>query len=256
MRCWACQLQLLGRAGMAGCGVFPVASSSCLCAFLEDPVYPDLRWHVIDAQVAGSFGDLPVEGVVGLELEVQEPARVAAVGAAPGVAAGCGLEVSAAEQRRDVIEDGAQQGMGGVGVTPAVVVVQLGDQRGELAGIQADRLGSRRQAGVDVEVNVARSAGSRTGTSRGRPSAARVNTTSPAAWFTDSTRQPASSQALASTLPSLLPHQARCRYADSGRCPTRTSTSANVIRTRVPALPDRYSRNGPYFPPAGLAGAS
>jgi hypothetical protein len=38
-----------------------------------------------------------------------------------------------------------------------------------------------------------------------------VNTTSPAAWFTDSTRQPASSQDFASAVPSLLPHQARCR---------------------------------------------
>jgi hypothetical protein len=125
--------------------VFLVASSSCLRAFLEDPVHPDLRWHVIDAQVAGSFGDLPVKGVAGLELEVQEPARVTPVGA---------------------------------------------------VSLPESRLAAGRAA------------------LRGRPSGARVNTTSPAAWFTDSTRQPASSQALASTLPSLLPHQARCRYAD------------------------------------------
>jgi hypothetical protein len=51
--------------------------------------------------MAGSLGDLPKEGVVGLELEVQEPARVAAVGAASGVAARRGLEVGAAEQRRE-----------------------------------------------------------------------------------------------------------------------------------------------------------
>jgi hypothetical protein len=101
---------------------------SCLCAFLEDSVHPDLRRHVIDAQVVGPLRDLPVERIVGLELEVQKPTSVTPVSAAPGVVA-CGrLEVATAEQRRNVIEDGAQQCMGGVGVAPAVVVVQLGDK--------------------------------------------------------------------------------------------------------------------------------
>jgi hypothetical protein len=54
-------------------------SLPCLCAFLKDSVDPDLRRHVIDAQVVGPLGDLPVERIGGLELKVQKPARVTLV---------------------------------------------------------------------------------------------------------------------------------------------------------------------------------
>jgi hypothetical protein len=101
---------------------------------LEDSVYPYLRRHVIDAQVVGPPRDLPVKRIVGLELKIQKPERVTPVSAAPGVVVrGC-LEVGTTEQRRNVIEDHAQQCMSGVGVAPAVVVVQLGDKPGEFPG--------------------------------------------------------------------------------------------------------------------------
>jgi len=93
-----------------------------------------------------------VEGIVGLELEIQESANVTAVGAAPRVVVGGRLEVGTAEQRRNVIEDGAQQRVGGVGVAPAEVVVQLGDKPGEFSGIQPDSLCPRRQARADLRV--------------------------------------------------------------------------------------------------------
>ena len=143
---------------------FPGLASSLprLCAFLEDSVHPDLRWHVIDTQLVGPLRDLPVERIVGLELKVQKPARVTAVSAAPGVVVSGRLEVGAAEQGRNVIEDGAQQCTSGVGVVPAVVVVQLGNKLGEFPWIQADSLCPRRQAGADLRVNVAQAAGGRT----------------------------------------------------------------------------------------------
>jgi hypothetical protein len=76
-----------------------------------------------------------VECVVGLQLEGQKPPCVTPVSAAPGVAARRRFEVGAAGQQRHVIEDGAKQGMGSVGIAPAVVVVQFVDQLHELPGI-------------------------------------------------------------------------------------------------------------------------
>ena len=68
-----------------------------LCAFLEDSVHPDLQGHVIEALLIGPLRDLPVERIVGLELEVAEPRSVTAIGAAPGVVV-CGrLEVGKTE---------------------------------------------------------------------------------------------------------------------------------------------------------------
>ena len=40
---------------------------------------------------------------------------------------------------------------------------------------------------------------------------------------------------------------------ESGRRPTRSSTSAKVIRIRLPVLLARSSRNGPYLPHPALA---
>jgi hypothetical protein len=116
-----------------------------------------------------------------LEPKVQKPPRVTAVSAAPGVVVRGRLEVGTPEQRRNMIEDGAQQCMGGVGVAPAVVVVQLGDQFRQFPGIQADSLCPHRQAGADLWVNVTQAARGRTAGLRSWPSAERVNTTSPAA---------------------------------------------------------------------------
>jgi hypothetical protein len=80
----------------------------CVCAFLQDPVHPDFRRHVIDAQPTGPLGDLPVERIVCLELEVQEPVSVVPVRAAPRVVVHGRLEVSAAEQWWYVIKDRAE----------------------------------------------------------------------------------------------------------------------------------------------------
>jgi hypothetical protein len=61
-----------------------------------------------------------VKRIVGLELEVQQAMSVTPVCAAPGIVVGGRLEVGTAEQRRNVIEDGAQQCMGGVGVAARI----------------------------------------------------------------------------------------------------------------------------------------
>lgn len=105
------------------------------------------RWSVL-------FRNLPVQRIVGLELEVQEPTCVTLVRAAPRVVARGRFEIRAAQQRRDVIKDSAKQRVGGVGVAPAVVVIQFGEQPHELAGIQAQRLCSCHHACADVRVNV------------------------------------------------------------------------------------------------------
>jgi hypothetical protein len=61
-------MQMLGRIGLlasSACwdrGLRSLSLASCLpclCAFLEDSVHPDLRRHVIDAQLVGSLRDLP-----------------------------------------------------------------------------------------------------------------------------------------------------------------------------------------------------
>ena len=48
----------------------------------------------------------------------------------------CGGEAGTAEQWRDVIENGPQQGMHSIGVAPGVVVVQLADQPQELGPVE------------------------------------------------------------------------------------------------------------------------
>jgi hypothetical protein len=72
-----------------------------------------------------------MERIVGLKPEVQKTTSVTPVSAAPGVIVCDRLKVPTVEQRRNVIEDRAQQCMGSVGVAPAVVVVQLGDKPGK-----------------------------------------------------------------------------------------------------------------------------
>src|SRR6202020_939346 len=123
-------------------------------ALLQDPVHPYFRRHVVDTHLAVPPGDLPMEGIVGLKLEVQESPGVVPVRTAPGVAARGRLEVSTAEQRWYVIKDGAEQSVGGVRVPSAVIVIQLSNQPHQLARIQAEFLRSGCHAGADPGIDV------------------------------------------------------------------------------------------------------
>jgi hypothetical protein len=58
-----------------------------------------------------------------VQLEVEQLSHVDPVRPAPPVVVHGGREIGRTEQRRDVIEDGSQQGVHGIAVSPAVVVV-------------------------------------------------------------------------------------------------------------------------------------
>lgn len=90
---WLDQAFILGNGGW-GCNP---SSSMHVSALLQDPVDPDFRGHVVDTEMVGPLGDLPVERIVRLELEIQESVSVALVCATPRVVVRRRLEVGTAE---------------------------------------------------------------------------------------------------------------------------------------------------------------
>ena len=66
-----------------------------------------LGGHVIEAEQVHLSRDLPVQYVIGLQLEVEELAHVALIGTVPLLVVHGGCEVGAFQQWRDVIEDGS-----------------------------------------------------------------------------------------------------------------------------------------------------
>jgi len=53
-----------------------------------------------------------------------------------------------------VVKDRAEQRMGGAGVPPAVIAVQLGHEPYQLAGVHAELLRSGRHAGADMKISI------------------------------------------------------------------------------------------------------
>jgi len=64
-----------------------------------------------------------MERIVGLILELQEPLHVLLVGSVPGVVVDYCPKIRETENRWDVVEDCAQQGVGCVDVLASVVMV-------------------------------------------------------------------------------------------------------------------------------------
>ena len=95
-----------------------------------------------------------MEHVVSLGPEVQQFLYVRPVGARPRVVVCHGREAGPAEHRRDVIQDRPEQGVCSVGVIPAVVVVEFGDEPQQLGLVESVRLGPGLDAGDDPRIDI------------------------------------------------------------------------------------------------------
>lgn len=104
------------------------ARSQSLGALLDEPIDLGSWREVVHAEQVRPFGDLAMEGVIALELEVEQSLDVALVGLAPLVVVGHFNEVRVAEDRRDVIEDRPQQRVRCVRALARSVVVQLAEE--------------------------------------------------------------------------------------------------------------------------------
>lgn len=127
------------RAALSASGRTGIRASSLATGGRRTPVAAGQRrcWRqVVEAEKVCLRRDLPVERVVGLVAELSEPLQVALAGPAPGVVVGDGIEVLAAEDGRDVVEDRPQEGVRRVRVLPRVVVVQLVNQAKKLRDVE------------------------------------------------------------------------------------------------------------------------
>jgi hypothetical protein len=102
-----------------------------------------------------------VQRIIGLKLEVEELAHVGLVGPAPLVVVHSGCEVGISQQRRDMIQDGPEQGVRGVAISPEIVVVQLLDQSQELGPVKPVRSFLRFDGGDHLRIDVGPGGGMR-----------------------------------------------------------------------------------------------
>jgi hypothetical protein len=131
------------------------------CAFLQEPVDPGSRGNIFQTEQIRPAGDLPMQCVIGLQLEVEELAHVALIGTAPPVVVRNGGEVSTSKQRWYMIKGGPQQCVHGIAITPDVVVIQLVNQPYELRPVEAVRPLLRLDRGNHLCVDVRTSGGLR-----------------------------------------------------------------------------------------------
>lgn len=99
-----------------------------LYTLLKQSINADARGHIVKVQYIGHSGDLSVQSIVGLVSKVGQPLYIALVRLPPRVVVSNFPEVGAADDGWNVIQDGPQERMGGVGIPTGVVLVQLRDQ--------------------------------------------------------------------------------------------------------------------------------